>query len=349
MKSHTKLRAGIIGIGLTFFILLRLLSAYPDIVETYYSNGIYPVLKAFVSFPTGQFQFSISEFLIFFLVLICAPLYIRRIFKKKIRLYRILLNFTTFTALIYIWFSLFWGINYFRLPLEEKLNLMDEGLSHQAFDSVFVDLIRQTNAFNVKYGMENFTQINQTIEAAYRKTFKDLDLPFTPETRTVKTIASNWLLNKTMTSGFFSPFFFEVHINSDLFVFELPFTIAHEKAHLMGYTSEAEANFLAFMVCINAENALCQYSGYYAILKYFLAAIAPNKDSYDDLTKMISEGVQHDIHAVYERWRSHQSFVADFSARTYDLYLKANQIEEGITNYSRVVQLVVQYKAVQKK
>jgi len=119
MKSHTKLRAGIIGIGLTFFILLRLLSAYPDIVETYYSNGIYPVLKAFVSFPTGQFQFSISEFLIFFLVLICAPLYIRRIFKKKIRLYRILLNFTTFTALIYIWFSLFWGINYFRLPLEE--------------------------------------------------------------------------------------------------------------------------------------------------------------------------------------------------------------------------------------
>ena len=117
----------------------------------------------------------------------------------------------------------------------------------------------------------------------------------------------------------------------------------------MGYTSEAEANFLAFLVCINTGNALCQYSGYHAILKYFLNSITPKSDAYKEITGAISEGVQHDIRAVYERWRSHQGFVADFSKKTYDFYLKVNQIEEGINNYSRVVQLVIQYEAAQKK
>jgi hypothetical protein len=349
MKPHTKLRAGIIGIGLTLFILIRLLSAQPGFVETYYSNGLYPVIKAFVSFPAGQFQFSITEFLFIFLLFIGIPLYIRRIFKRKIKLYRIGLNILTFGVLLYVWFSFFWGINYYRLPLEQKLGLAEGTVSKPAFDSVFVDLIKQTNALNLEYRMADFSEINQTIENAYRSTFQDLGLQLTPETKTVKTLTNNWLLNKTTTSGFFSPFFMEVHINSDLFIFELPFIIAHEKAHLMGYTSEAEANFLAFLVCTRSGNALCRYSGYYAVLKYFLSVVSSEIDKYEEEIAGISDGVKHDMHTVDERWRHHRGVVSELSGKTYDLYLKSNQIKEGISNYSRVVDLVTRYATTRNK
>lgn len=57
-------------------------------------------------------------------------------------------------------------------------------------------------------------------------------------------------------------------MNHELLPVQLPFTYAHELAHLLGVSSEAEANFWAYQVCIHSTDAGIRYSGYFGLLPY---------------------------------------------------------------------------------
>ena len=39
-----------------------------------------------------------------------------------------------------------------------------------------------------------------------------------------------------------------------------PYTIAHEMAHQLGYASETEANFIAFVVATETDDPMLKYS-----------------------------------------------------------------------------------------
>lgn len=343
MQSATKTRAGIIGLALTFFLVLQLLSNYPHSVEKYYTNGIYPILTLIVSKISSQFPFSITEFLLWTALLIGVPHTLNRIRQKRMQLGSLILNLLSISAVIYIWFYLFWGINYLRQPLKSKLDLENVQLEIDAFDSTFVEIIRQGNELNLKYSIQKIEHINRDIDSTYDEIFSQLGLRKIPRNQSTKKFVGNWLLNMTTTSGFFSPLFHEIHYNRDMLIFEMPFVLAHEKAHQMGYTSEAEANFLAHLVCTNAREPLVRYSGYFSLLGYFFRSLKNDEPRAEFFKSLIDEGVKLDIQAVRERWRSHEGLISKFSSKSYDLYLKANRVREGIQSYSRVVDLVIRY------
>lgn len=343
MQSPVKIRAGIVGVALAFFLIIQLLSQYPTFVETYYSNGLYPLLTLFISGLSNQTPVSLSEVSLWLALLVVIPWFIRRILTKKMSVGRALLNLTSAASLLFITFYLFWGLNYLRLPLQTKLNLDHVALKIDAFDSTFVDIIRQANELNYSYSVKDVVEINELIEASYEEVLDRLQLPKVPGSKRLKTFAVNWILNKTTTSGWFSPFFHEVHYNSDLLIIELPFVIAHEKAHQMGYTSETEANFLAYLVCQNSPDPLIQYSGYFSAVSYFLLALRKDLDRRQFFYSRIQEGVQLDLTAVRERWKSQRGFISHISDKTYDLYLRANQVKDGTQSYVRVVDLIVKY------
>jgi len=345
MKSSTKARAGIIATALAFFLLIQLLSRFPAFVDTYYSNGVYKYLNILVSNFSRQFRFSLSEFCLWFVLLIGVPAYIGRIRKRRRRIGRLLLNLVTVLSILVMWFYIFWGINYFRLPLKEKLGLASIELSESALDTTFTDIIHNVNRLNRSYTIESVEQINTIIDSAYQTVLQDSILAAFQPPKTIKTFAANWILNKTTTSGFFSPFFHEVHYNSDLLVFELPFVLAHEKAHIIGFTSEAEANFLAFLVCSHANSDLARYSAQFYVLGYFFNTVRNDSTKYRGYVNLLSDGVKMDLTAVRERWRSHRGRVSAFSNKSYDLYLKANKVKAGIADYARVVDLIVRYYA----
>lgn len=343
MQSSTKIRAAIIGLALTFFLILQLLSNYPAAVEKYYTNGVYPILTLLVSNITSQFPFSITEFFLWTLLLIGVPHTISRIRQKGMQFGPLILNLLSISAIIYMWFYLFWGINYLRQPLKSKLDLENVQLEIDAFDSTFVQIIHQGNELNIEYSIQKIEQINEDIDASYDQILSQLGLKKVPRNRSTKKFFGNWLLNMTTTSGFFSPLFHEIHYNRDMLIFELPFVLAHEKAHQMGYTSEAEANFLAHLVCTNAREPLVRYSGYFSLLGYFFRSLRNDKSREKFFASLINNGVKLDIQAVRERWKSHEGLISRLSSKSYDLYLKANQVKEGIQNYSRVVDLVIRY------
>ncbi|MFQ5824011.1 MAG: DUF3810 domain-containing protein [bacterium] len=343
MKSPTKLRAGIIGLALSFYLLIQILSQFPTFVENYYSNGLYPILTLIISQLSNQLSFSITEIMLWFIILFGIPYVINRVRKRRMTISQIILNIIITGALFYVWFNLFWGLNYLRLPLKSKLHLENVKLSLDAFDSTFAQIISHGNHLNLSYSVKNVEDLNAIIEETYPKVLTELGLSKVPGTDKIKTFWGNWVLNKTTTSGWFSPFFHEVHYNSDLLIFELPFVLAHEKAHLMGYTNEAEANFLAYLVCINTPDPLCQYSGYFQVLGYFFQNLKNNESKKKYYLNNLSDGLKLDLEAVKERWLSYSGIISNITEKGYNLYLKANQIKEGIENYSGVVDLIVGY------
>jgi len=342
MNPQVKSRAGLIGLALTFFLLLQILSKYPDFVEKYYSNGIYPHLTRTISGLSGNFPFSLTEMALWSL-LILGIATLRRFWRRRVPITTILLNLIIIGCFFYIWFYVSWGINYFRQPLKSTLKMNHVQLPMDAFDSTFVRVIAQCNELNLAYPIRATHEINASIERSYEKVLEGLGVPLVPGYKGVKTFVGNWVLNKTTTTGFFSPFFHEVHYNKDLLIFEQPFVIAHEKAHQMGYTSEAEANFLAFLVCTNSDDPLLRYSGYFSLVNYFLYNLNQDRERWDTYFAQLNEGVKLDRQAVQERWRSHAGWVSKTADKGYDLYLKANRVPDGIQSYSRVVDLVIRY------
>ncbi|MFQ5674709.1 MAG: DUF3810 domain-containing protein [bacterium] len=343
MRSPTKLRAGVIGVALSFYLLLQLLSNYPESVEKYYTNGIYPTLALIFSKISGPLPFSLTELLLWGAIFVGLSQTINRIKQRKLRLGPLVLNVLSFASLVYIWFYLFWGINYMRLPLRARLDLETVHLEMDSFDSTFVDIIRNGNHLNLAYSMRDIDEINANIDSSYGEVFSKLGLKLFKHIQHGKTFVGNWIFNETTTSGFFSPFFHEIHYNRDMLVFELPFVLAHEKAHFLGYTSEAEANFLAYLVCINAKEPLVRYSGYFSLLNYFFLSLGDDKERQKTFAALLNDGVKLDLVAVRERWMSHAGVISRFSSKGYDLYLKANQVAEGIQNYSKVVDLIIRY------
>ncbi len=53
--------------------------------------------------------------------------------------------------------------------------------------------------------------------------------------------------------GMTDPFFLETLVNSDALPVERPFIVTHEWSHLAGFAHEAEANFLAWVICQRAD------------------------------------------------------------------------------------------------
>ncbi len=71
-------------------------------------------------------------------------------------------------------------------------------------------------------------------------------------------------------TGSMGPFFCEFTLNGDLLPPQYPATYAHELAHFLGITSEAEANFYAYQVCTRSQVKEIRFSGYLSVLSHVL-------------------------------------------------------------------------------
>ena len=87
-------------------------------------------------------------------------------------------------------------------------------------------------------------------------------------------------------SGYFGPFFNEIHVNGYLLPMDYPFLLGHEKAHQFGITSEAEANLIAYVICVTSEDQRLRYSGCQSLLLYFLRDAHHLKEYKDYLNKI---------------------------------------------------------------
>jgi len=340
-----------VWLALGTFGLTELFARHPKIVETIYSQTLYPAFAFCLSFLSKWVSFSLDDVFYALLAVFLIVLVILALFRK-IKFGRFVLLIIQILAICYVLFYWFWGLNYYRSSINERLSIVKSKPDTAQFVKVFENLIAQTNKSYCSFDDVSKPEIAALVESSYQNHASFLKIKYPLGTRSPKPITLSTFFAKASIAGYYGPFFSEVHLNDSLLMIEYPQVLAHEFAHQFGITSEAEANFYSWLVCSQSESKYLQYSANISMVNYFLSQ-AKHLHNFPDLVHQINKPVIDDIRMVQKHWESMRNEKIDKAAgKVNDVYLKTNKIEKGIEDYFGVVQFVMDFStdsAAQKR
>ena len=331
-----------IWLALATYGLTELFSRYPHFTETVYSQTLYPAIAFLLTFMSKWVPFSVDDAMYGLLAALLVILLIL-VFIGKIRFGRFILLFVQTLAICYVLFYWLWGFNYFRIGINDRLQIAKSAPDTAQVVQVLENLIAQTNESYCTFENISYSALNELVEASYKKNAAFLKLKYPQGNRRPKPITLSAFFAKASIAGYYGPFFGEVHMNDSLTKIEYPNVLAHEFAHQFGITSEAEANFYSWLVCSHSESQHLRYSANINMVNYFLAH-ARFFDNFKDLVAQIDKPVIDDIRMVQNHWeRMRNKEIDKVANKVNDAYLKTNMIDKGVEDYFGVVQFVMDY------
>ena len=323
------------------FALIFLFSLSPVLAEGY-MRVIYPVVAAILSFISNIFPFSLYDIFLIVAVLMLLGLIVCVVIRK-ISFSQFLFSLIRFVTVIVAWFYFGWGIAYFREDFYSRSNITEKRYDPEALKDFTVRFIEKANLYYVDCKDMDKNEIRKQIEALYRSLYEPLGISYPNGKRTPKPMMFEPLYSKTGVSGYFGPFFNEIHVNNYSLNFTYPSTLAHEMAHQFGIALESEANLYAFVICAHSDNEMIRYSAYVSTLRYLLNDIYRFlPEEYGALRASIRPEIIADLQRNREHWlASRNESLSAMQDKVYDGYLKTNKISAGQANYSEVVGLLI--------
>ncbi len=328
------------GLALVTFIIGLFFNSHRGITEMLYTHSVYPKLATILSFISSVVPFSLFDTIIVTMIFLFFSALVL-LFMRKIKIRLFLLRLFQLLCIVYGLFYWLWGFNYYRQGAEERLGLTTAQVDTVQFKKVLISIIDEVNQNYINVDTFNVYNAAQINESSFQRMADRLDLDYPCGTRRVKFITFSSFYAKATIGGYFGPFFNEVHVNKYLPKWDVPMTVAHEMSHQFGVTSEAEANFYAWLVCINSEDQFTRYSGWlYALVAAFRQAGAAM--DVKPLVKELKPEVIADAKARNEYWRNMvEKKINKVARKMNDAYLKTNNIEKGIDDYNGMVQLIM--------
>ena len=329
-------------LALACFTLTLVAERHAPFIEIWYSRGVYPYIASILSSVSSLFPFSLDD-LFYVLLILLIPALILLLILRKIS-FAMAGRFTlNILASIYLLFYVLWGLNYFREDLNSRLQLSVSSANKAEFLSVMNHLIEVTNNSYCEIGQIDKKVTDSLVEVSYENLAKLLKLNYPTGSRKDKTITLSRLFAQSGITGYYGPFFSEVHVNKNVLPLEYPCVLAHEKAHQFGITGESEANFYAWLVCKQSKSQLLNYSGNLFILRYFFSQ-ARGLEEYPQLVRKIDPRVQKDFDKIRDHWHKlRKEIYEQIASKVNDAYLKSNHIEDGIDDYYGVVKHVMDF------
>ena len=349
MRDKLKIRYVVLIVLLSVVWATQLIPILGEV----YAQSVYPVISHFLSSFSKLMPFAIGDLFIFLSVLglLFNPIRARYIQKKKWK--QILLNEMEYLLWIYAWFYLAWGLNYSQKNFYQRTEIPYTAYTPEIFQEFVDDYITQLNRSYTPVNSINQDLIREETVRIYHQLSDSLGVNRPPhEHPRVKTMLFTPFISMVGVTGSMGPFFCEFTLNGDLLPVNYPATYAHELAHLLGITSEAEANFYAYQICTRSEAMGIRFSGYFSILGHVLGnaqRLLP-EEKYTRLFKRIRPEIIELAKNNQAYWAAKYSpVVGAVQDLIYDLYLKGNKIESGRQNYSEVVGLLISYQEWKKK
>jgi hypothetical protein len=335
----------------TLIVLSALAAAFLPIggetIERGYSTSIYPKIQAILTPASNLVPFALFDVLsvaaVVVLILAVAFAVSRARLERRLRpLATLGFGIATSAALVYLVFLAVWGLNYRRVPMEERLQLERGAPSSEQVVKLGMEAIHRMNSLHAeahRAGWNPDPRHDRTLVDAYAVVQQKLIGPVSAVPGRLKSTIYGPYFRWTTVDGMVDPFALEVLANPDLLPFERTFIAAHEWAHLAGFADEAEANFVAWLTCIHA-GVPAQYSGWLSL--YWQIGSEVGAEDRRRLWDAVAEGPRRDIQAISDRLQRGQlPFLQRASWRVYDRYLRANRVEEGIRSYGKVVTLIL--------
>ncbi|MEM9324010.1 MAG: DUF3810 domain-containing protein [Bacteroidota bacterium] len=336
-------------------ILLVVWASYhPEWVERYYAHGLYPYISWVLRASSGLVPVPIGQLIFYALiVLILVRLFslARQRWRKKItglQLSGILVTDTLyFFSITYFLFMISWGMNYQRQPVSTVAGLDVDDIQTPELYSLCGALIEKCNTQRdllrlaegelpltdkelLQKSIDGFSQAPEDFG------FLRYNLP------SVKSVLVPELMSAFGVAGIYFLFTGEANVNMGPPNFLVPATTCHEMAHQLGYASEDEANYIAYLTTQFNPDLSFQYSGNLMAMRYTMRAMyRTDTIQYQELIEGVSKDVLSDLAQTRAYWRSFDNPIEPISDVIYDLFLKANSQKAGIASYSQVVRLLV--------
>jgi hypothetical protein len=346
-----------LGLLCAVSVLHTLAGVHPDLVERYYSRHVYFYIVRGLAYANKFVNFSLAELLALTILAGLAAgaiwqarrLYLRRVGAGELALsvLRILLWAAGAGAALFL---LTWGLNYQRRPLADSLQLerrlprrneleaigrtVVEGINQNYFDS-----LAERERGRPDRPPLGGPQLYEVLESSYQRQAPLWGGDFGPP----KPVYFSSLMSRFSVSGIYIPFTGEANFNAEQPDSDLPFSVAHEMAHQRGYAREDEADFIAFLVCINSSHPYVRYSGYLHATNVLgvLARVEPRR--YAEFVGALAPGARADIDASNAFWLRNEGHLSQATYKVTDTYLKLNRVEAGLRSYNGVVALIVRY------
>lgn len=335
-------------------IVVKTLGMFPDFVEKWYSNGFYPKLAFLSRSVLGKLPFSFGDVLYFILIV----LLFRWIWKHHIGFFKEWKNnglaVLSWISVFYFFFHLLWGMNYYRVPLHEKLQIEKE-YSQQQLEVFIEKMILKTNALQFEITKNDTaivvipysdSEIYEKSLAGYNKLPEDLK-EFSYENKSIKSSLFSLPLSYMGFGGYLNPFTNEAQVNNLKPKYTAPLTTCHEMAHQTGIGSESECNFIGFISATKNDDIYFQYSAYSFALRSGLNNLERLKEgSSKSYIAKINKGVLKNFNENEVFWNEYKTPINTFFEYFYDNFLKLNQQKDGMEGYSKFVGLAIGYEKV---
>lgn len=332
-------------IGISF------LAKFPQFVERWYSLGMYPQISKLMRFSIGVIPFSFGDLLYSFLIILLLRWFIKRTLTRfkspKIWIPEALASL----SILYFCFHVFWGFNYYRLPLHTSLEIKSDYTTEQ-LTNLTKRLIESSNKIHLKItsndsvkvdiGYKKYELLDKTIKG-YNYLSQDFpELTYTGHS--LKPSLYSIPLTYMGFNGYLNPLTNEAQVNTQILPYKIPTTASHEVGHQLGYAKENEANFIACLVTMNHPDIYFTYSGYTFALSYCLSELyRRDPENTKCLVETINPGIMKNYQEVEAFWKSHQNPFEPLFHTFYNSFLIVNNQTEGMKSYSYVVALLVNY------
>ncbi len=305
---------------------------------------------------TSWIPFSLAETIILSLPVTMTVLLVvsvRKAERSKRYMIRTISGLLTIPAVLYALFVATFAAGYRGTTVDKKLGLDRQEVSAKELYDTAMVVAEQLNALadEVTFVMDKGSvrpYDHQTTVSLCLDAYETLAgrYDFLPVLRVpVKQITSSAVMTYTHISGMYTYFTGEANLNTNYPYFVNVYTTAHEMAHQRGIARENEANFLAYLVCINSDDPYMQYSGYLNMYEYLASPLyQASPELYYEVVQSLDFRVRYDLQcysAFFDKYRD--NVAADVSDTVNNTYLVLQGTAEGSRSYGMVVDLAVAY------
>ena len=346
-----------IKIALAFSIIPQLIFVkwfgnYPDLVEKYYSEGIYPAISNFLRLLFGWIPFSMGD--IFYTLAVFALLrYLyykgKLIFKKPLAF---LQDLGITLSIAYFIFHLFWGLNYYRIPIQEKIEI-NANYNAKELEDFTRYLVKETNRLQLVLAKNDSTQ-KITIPYSQKKIFIKTQEGYSTLVKSYPQFNyKNKSLKKSLFSlpltymgygGYLNPFTNEAQVNAKMPILKIPTVSGHEAGHQLGYSSESATNFVGLLVTVKNKDLYFKYAAYSNALGYCLNDLRQyDQEKSTEIIESLHPGVRNNYREITVFWQQYENPTEPIFKWAFNAFLKANNQADGIKSYNAVVGLLIGY------
>ena len=332
-------------------VFVKWMGSYPDLIEKYYSDGIYPLISRFFRILYGWIPFSVGDILYFILSVLAIRYVIKHWLDIRTHPLKFLRNVLFILSVAYFSFHLLWGMNYYRQPIAQKFELSEKHSDEELLEFV-EDLIVQTNRlhFNITKDTAQAVVIPYSKKEILDKTligYENLEktYPFLSYKRpSIKKSIFSTALTYMGYGGYLNPFTHEGQVNGRLPNFRFPVVAGHEIGHQIGYSAENETNFIGYLASIYNPDVFFRYAAYAYALGYGLSDIRRHdEEKFQELYAKLNPGIRKNFKEMADFWQSFENPLEPVFKSIFNTFLKANNQAKGIKSYSAVVSLLVTY------